>query len=203
MQANVLAMLCIMYYGIYTNEANRFTAHFAHSFAVFYVKVPCALALHFVLYPEVSKGMNLMKLANQQSGLFVEQGDKIAFILGFNQVALALICEVLNIYMLTFQHTIEHCIIHFVAFEVIVELSGMYFESLMNNSLKQVVHHPPKMEVKGKEIKWEKRTLFHKIARIIYKIIRCSYVSVNFYFVPYSVIFWQWMVEVKKGKAAH
>ena len=34
------------------------------NFKVFFVKFPCAIALHFCLYPEVAKGMNLMKFAN-------------------------------------------------------------------------------------------------------------------------------------------
>lgn len=37
------------------------------SFVVFFVKLPCAIALHFCLYPEVAKGMNMMKFANNQS----------------------------------------------------------------------------------------------------------------------------------------
>jgi hypothetical protein len=60
-------------------------------------------------------------------------------------VGIAIIAEVLNLYMLTFQHTIEHCIMHFVAFEVIVELGNIYFESLMNNKLTSIVHHPPRL----------------------------------------------------------
>ena len=42
-------------------------------FSVFIVKIPCALTLHFVLYPEIIKGMNLMKFANNEIHLFVEE----------------------------------------------------------------------------------------------------------------------------------
>ena len=82
-----------------------------------------------------------------------------------------------------------NCIIHFVALEVIIDISNMYYESLKSNFLKEILHHPPKTMVCGVDIQFSKRTMFHKIARIIYKILRCFYVGVIFYFVPFSVLF--------------
>lgn len=41
---------------------------------------------------------------------------------------------------------------HFVALEIIMEVSNLYFESLMNNKLKVIMHHPPKLVIKGAEI---------------------------------------------------
>lgn len=144
-QANVVAMILCVFYAIYTNEGNRYNPMFAHNFPLFYVKIACVMALHFVIYPEVSKGLNIMKLANQHPDMFVENGSNVSYILGFIQVLTAMVTEGVNLYMLAFQHTIQHCIIHFVAFEVIIELSNMYYESLMNNILKEVVEHPPKL----------------------------------------------------------
>jgi len=40
---------------------------FPHDFSVFYFKFPCAIALHFCLYPEVAKGMEMMKFANNEA----------------------------------------------------------------------------------------------------------------------------------------
>lgn len=95
-------MLVIVYYAIWTNEDNRYTPNYAKNFPTFFVKIACVMALHFVLYPEVSKGLNIMKIANQHPQLFVEGGDKISYLLGFTQVSLAVICEGLNLFMLTF-----------------------------------------------------------------------------------------------------
>ena len=47
-----------------------------------------------------------------------------------------LVAEFLNMYMLVYQHTVEHCIIHFVALEVIVEIPHMYMGSLIDDKLK-------------------------------------------------------------------
>lgn len=161
---------------------------------MFYIKIPCALALHLVLYPEVAKGINVMKFTNQQAELFEGNGAAIGFILGLVQVLSVIFCEIVNIYLLTYQHTVEHCIIHFVALEIIIEVSKLYLESLQGNALKQILHHPPPKRVKdGKNIVFANRTCFHKCARIIYKFVRTFYVGVVFYFVPFATLYWQWV----------
>lgn len=119
---------------------------------------------------------------------------------------LALVCEALNLFMLTFQSTIAHCIIHFVAFKVIVDLSNMYYESLMNNQLKSIVTHPPTFtpEMTGPNKlprPFKDKTCFHKIARLFYIVIRCSFVSLNYYFAPYVVIYWQFIVKIDPNAA--
>jgi len=50
--------------GAMFEEEEEEAKELSDSFLVFYVKLPCAIALHFCLYPEVAKGMNLMKFAN-------------------------------------------------------------------------------------------------------------------------------------------
>ena len=52
-----------MIYEIY-EELQEEEKEMTKDFKVFWVKLPCAVALHFVLYPEVGKGMNMMKFAN-------------------------------------------------------------------------------------------------------------------------------------------
>ena len=44
--------------------SGEFHTVFAHSDWVLYVKLPCSMALHLYLYPEVKKGMKIMKFAN-------------------------------------------------------------------------------------------------------------------------------------------
>lgn len=43
---------------------------------------------------------------------------------------------------------------------------------------------------------WSNRNCFHKVARVIYKIIRLVFVSLNYYFAPYIVIYWQFVVKI-------
>ena len=74
-----------------------------------------------------------------------------------------------------------------------MEISNMYFESLKGNKLKEIMHHAPKCVKAGDDIKFSERTLFHKVARILYKVLRAFYVSVIFYFIPFSVMLVQWV----------
>jgi hypothetical protein len=76
-----LMLTCMLYSMMYGEEEENFG--FARSYAVFVVKFPSAICLHFVLYPEVMQGMNIMKYANNQVDNFVEGGDQISFIIGF------------------------------------------------------------------------------------------------------------------------
>ena len=64
----------------------------------------------------------------------------------------------------------------------------MYFESIPDTKLKEVMHHPPKASKKGKDIVFAERPLFHKFGRLFYKALRMFYVGVIFYFVPFSVL---------------
>jgi hypothetical protein len=60
-------MLGCMVLALVTNEDNAYSPTVAHSFAVFVVKIPCTIALHLVLFPEVANGMVIMKFANNQA----------------------------------------------------------------------------------------------------------------------------------------
>ena len=162
---------------------------FNDNFKVFFVKFPCAIALHFCLYPEVAKGMNMMKFANNQYDQFVENGDKVAYFLGFVQVFTGLLAEYINIILLSHQQTVEYCIIHFVALEVIMEVTNLYFESLLNLKFKSIMHHPPRVIHRSSNIRFGERTTFHQAARLLYRLIRAFYVGFIFYFVPFLVLF--------------
>jgi len=99
-------------------------------FKVLIVKIPCGVALHLILTPEIKQGLAIMKYSNNQEHLFVKNGSQISFMIGTLQYFTALYCQIINIYLLTFQHNVEDSIIHFVALEMIMELPKMYFEAL-------------------------------------------------------------------------
>lgn len=206
-------MLLCMVYGLVTNEEGTHRV-FHNDFTVFFIKLPCSIALHLLLYPEVAIGMKVMQFANQNPELFVRNGSEIAFILGIIQVFMAIICEAINVYLLTYQHTVDHCIIHFVALEVIMDVPNMYFEAMMDNKLKTFVHHeakPHRVMIKGEDgqmryrkgtdIKWSDRSCCHKVNRVIYKVLRCFYVGFVFYFVPYAVLYWQFFFATSGSHA--
>ena len=54
-------LICMVIAIIFGDDYER---AFAHDKTVLLVKFPCAIALHLYLYPEVQKGMTIMKFAN-------------------------------------------------------------------------------------------------------------------------------------------
>lgn len=57
-----IVMITCIFADIVRTEA--YTLSFMPDFIVFYVKFPCTIALHLYLFPEVNKGMTIMKFAN-------------------------------------------------------------------------------------------------------------------------------------------
>lgn len=191
-------MIFAMYYAIVTNEGGEYGNKFPHSLALFAVKIPCSLALHLELYPEIDRGLLLMKFVNNNPEKFVKYGDIIGFTLGFAQMITAVVASITNLYLLSFQHTVAHCIIHFVALEVITDLSKIYFEAReASDKLIEVVHKIHlKNDKHGRDIPFSERSAVHKIFRAIYRIFRSIYVSFFFYFFPFCILLMQWMQNV-------
>lgn len=86
--------------------------------------------------------------------------------------------------------------IHFVSLEVIIEFTQLYFEALVDGPVKHLLEHPPKVYKSGRDINFWERTYFHMFARVLYKIIRCFYVSVIYYYIPYSIFIVHWMTPI-------
>jgi len=140
-----------------------------------------------------------MKFANNHPELFVSCGSEISYGIACIQVFCALLAESINIILLTSQHTVDHCIIHFVALEVIMEVSSLYYESLLHNKLTKIVHHPPAVTNFNRDMNFSDRSCFHKGARVFFKIIRALYVGIIYYYVPFVVLFTQWFLPIAGG----
>ena len=96
--------------------------------------------------------------------------------------------------MLGYQTEVELCIIHFVALEVILELSKLYLEALNEPELKHILHQHYEVPIKGKDIKFRERPFIHQMFRVLYKVWRCLYVSIFFYFIPFFVYLVEFLV---------
>jgi hypothetical protein len=60
----VLFMLVAQHYAYITNENKEYHDTPDHSLMLTLVKIPCIIALHFVLTPEVDNAIKVMKFAN-------------------------------------------------------------------------------------------------------------------------------------------
>ena len=146
--------------------------------------------------------MEMMKFCNNQSELFCKYGSEISYILGLLQFLTAVFCELINVYMLTFQDSVANSIVNFVTLKVIMAMPKMYFMALHDNPLKEVTEQHLKLVNRGPRA-LSSRTFFHKIARIIYKFSRALYVSVIFYFIPFGVLYVSFYMTTVKNEEHH
>ena len=198
----VMSMVGCMYYHLINSaETER---QFIGDFNLFLVKFPCCIALHFVLCPEVAKGMELMKFANNHPDEFVQYGSEISYMIGFIQGSIALAAEIICVTLLVNQSKVDECIIYFISLKVLIEVSAFYFESLMHVKCVKVAHSPPVItrfqNKEGKEgvntIIFSERSTFHKIARIAFKVLRGGFVSIFYYYYPFFVFFGEWELPI-------
>ena len=84
-----------------------------------------------------------------------------------------------------------------------MEIPKLYFESIIDNKLKVIMHECPVVERRGRHIRFSERSCFHKVARFLYRIYRAGYVSGIYYFVPYATIFYQWEYDGGDPATAH
>ena len=188
-----MTMLYCIFFAIARNENGEYPVGQAHSFELFMIKIPCVIALHLHLSPEVENGMVIMKFANQQCHKFVDGGSEVAFVLGLAQGIISVATQIVCLRMLAFQKSIVYSVIHYVAMIEIVEMPAFYFESLIDNRVREVMHHMPTVERRGRDILFSERSYFHQVARIIYQVDRATYLTFIYYFIPYAVVFYQWL----------
>ena len=168
-------------YGLYVNPY----------YSLILVKFVSSCALHMMLYPFVGRSMALMKYVLNHNEHFTH--PTLATLVPFIDLNLNIAAEFLNLFMLLYQHTVEHAIIHFVALEVIVEIPHKYMESLLDDQLKERVFHHGHAHLdvtnKGKDIPFIKRSGTNKLFRFLYRLYRALYVAVIFYFQPFLLMF--------------
>ena len=174
-------------------------------FSVLFAKFLASGALHMMLYPHIEKSLKWMKFVINHSEELTN--PNLCFVICLMTHFTNIGAELINIYMLAFQHSVEHCIIHFVALEVIVEIPHIFMHSLIDDKLKERIfqnNHAIKIMRKGSEIDfWQDRCITNKLMRVIYKFNRLIYVSCIFYFQPFMVIFVYSYIEAGKKPAHH
>lgn len=87
-------------YSIFVQKSEEFSNFESGSFMLYIVRFVCCVALHIMLFPEVRKGMIIMKYVNNHPEKF--RTSYIPFMLGFLQYFSSIFAEFLNIYMLTY-----------------------------------------------------------------------------------------------------
>lgn len=97
-----------------------------------------------------------------------------------------------------------------------MDVSNFYAEAMMENKLKEFVEEAPKPHrdrivdketgeeryKRGSDLSFGERSCFHKLARMLYKLTRCLYVGLVFYFVPFTTLFMQFGFSASHAEKA-
>ena len=70
----------------------------ANTYRLQFVRFACSIAMHLLLYPEVKKGMILMKYTNNHPNNF--KAPSLAFSIGLMQFWTSVFAEFINIWLL-------------------------------------------------------------------------------------------------------
>ena len=101
-----------------------------------------------------------------------------------------------------FWSSVEYTIVYFVALAILVKIPHIYMDCLMDDKLKDKLFEDfTELQIvnPGRDMSWEKRSLFNKIGRVVYRAHRALYVSVIFYFQPFLLVI-AYRFLVKEGE---
>jgi hypothetical protein len=140
-----------------------------------------------------------MKYVLNHEELFTHPKFSFMFLL-WGLIILILI-ECLNIFQLLFWSTVEFTVIYLMAFKIITWVPKLYYESLLDDQLKDKLFesfNTLHILHLGKNVQWNSRSSGNKLGRFVYKLLRAVYVSVIFYFQPFILIF-LYFIFIKQG----
>ena len=139
-----------------------------------------------------------MKYAHKREEKFVTSGAFLSFMIGLIHSLIAIACEAISIYIIVSLSEVEEIIDYFIALKVVVLLPEIYREACCKElseivmeeaKLKYNEDHEADKKMKFTKQMWKTKGCKYRVARTVYRLLRGFYVSVVFYFVPFSVIF--------------
>ena len=173
----------------------------------------CATILHLSLLDETFTALLLMKFGANHSYLF--SNVNLAFICSCFQFIMTLSVEIVNIALICTGVDAINIVLNFIALAIIAEFDNFIFNSLRSEFIKKFtdsevskkilrIRHTTSTSCGVEEltdikdennnfrplrIQFSSRTCLNKFLYVYYKMLRCLYVSLYFYFMPFLVIF--------------
>lgn len=191
-------------------QVSQFTADV--DVIILFARFICGTILHLSLIDEVSTGLDNMKFCLNHSYLF--QSWKYAWLVGFLQCLIVIMVEIVNIQIILTSTNPVDIVYNFIALAIIAEFDDFVYAALRNESMKKliekevtdavlVIRHTTSKKCGDNElstvkdqdgefrplrIQFKNREPINKCMYCTYKCFRTFYVSVYFYFMPFTTI---------------
>lgn len=172
----------------------------------------CSSILHLALQEEVSIGLDMMKYALNHPYKFVSY--RSAYLCGLLQCIATLSVEIASIGVICAAIDTIDMIFNFIALSILAEFDNFVYDSLKNESFKELceksfynattrIQHTTSKKCDASEVSDEldengearplciffaKRERCNKVLFVAYKVLRTFYVSVFYYFLPFTAI---------------
>ena len=179
---------------------------------IIYARFVCAVILHLSLMDDVYFGMQMMKYALNHTYMF--DSWSIAYFMGLQQALIATIVEIGNLAIILTSIYPVAIVLNFISVAIVAEFDSYVFNSMRNEASKtlleeKVNEHVFKIrhttskrcekdekstikdelgQIRPLKVTFSSRSCCNKFWYIVYKICRCWFVSVYFYFLPFFVV---------------
>jgi hypothetical protein len=190
--------------------------------SIIFCRFFCACILHMALMPEFRLGLEMMKYALNHAYKF-EEGRNIAFLVGFIKASIIIIVELICILVCCISIAPMAIVYNFISLAIIADFDDYIFESFTDclktlieendedqdqEQLLIISHTTSSMcapselsdevdkktgELRPLRISFASRTPGQKVGYMLYKTMKCFFVSFYFYFMPFLVfviLFW-------------
>jgi hypothetical protein len=118
----------------------------------------------------------------------------IGFMLGVFQLCFCFTFETINMIILFSKSNVYLTIVSYLTVNLLVELNRIYYQKTIGsdatNMLREVFSDENRLPIlkKTQTLDMDDRTCLGKVMRFTYKLFRCLYASIIFYFVPFLYI---------------
>lgn len=179
---------------------------------IIYARFVCAVILHLSLMDDVYFGMQMMKYALNHTYMFNSWGT--AYFLGLQQALICTIVEIGNLAIILVSIYPVEIVLNFISVAIVSEFDSYVYNSMRNEACKTLLeekvnehvfkfrHTTSKRCEKNEastikdefgvyrplKITFQSRDCCNKCWYIVYKLYRCWFVSLYFYFMPFLVI---------------
>ena len=97
----------------------------------------CGIFMHITLICEIKQGLDMMKFANNHHFLFRRWG--VAYIVGFTQLSLVVMVELINVVILVTNNTIMDTLMNFLALVIIADFDDYYISTVKDQFISKLL----------------------------------------------------------------
>ncbi|CDW74572.1 UNKNOWN [Stylonychia lemnae] len=159
------------------------------TFEILLTRILCAALLHMQLEGELRQSLQMLNYARLM--VFHSKYRIPMIIISLMQFLGAIGTEVINIFLICQQDSVQNVIMNFIALGVIAEIDNIYAGTLYNNSSKKLIEDNDEkvnLQINDKKPVRSYYSKRFRLSTLVHGVLRLFYETYYYYFMPFSVI---------------